>query len=75
MHQKAMAFLQEMIRQALATVHSLEHGCDAGRFPAFTKGDTADSTGFELPEELHKTFPGAGGSATTAGAKIQAVWD
>ena len=49
--------------------------CDDGLFPAFTKVYIADSTGFELPEELHKTFPGAGGSAAKAGAKIQAVWD
>jgi hypothetical protein len=34
-----------------------------------------DSTGFALPDALHKTFPGAGGSAAKAGAKIQAVWD
>jgi hypothetical protein len=35
----------------------------------------ADSTGFELPESLHDLFPGSGGSAAKAGAKIQAVWD
>jgi hypothetical protein len=75
MNKKAIAFLQEMIRQALAKVQFLEQVCDDGLFPAFTKVYIADSTGFELPEELHKTFPGAGGSATQAGAKIQAVWD
>ena len=75
MNKKAIAFLQDMIRQTLAKVQSLEQVCDDGLFPAFTKVYIADSTGFELPEELHKTFPGAGGSATKAGAKIQAVWD
>jgi Transposase DDE domain len=75
MNKKAIAFLQDMIRQALAKVQSLEHVCDDGLFPAFTKVYIADSTGFGLPEELHKTFPGAGGSAAKAGAKIQAVWD
>jgi len=54
---------------------SLDPVCDDGLFPAFTKVYIADSTGFELPEELHTTFPGAGGSAAKAGAKIQAVWD
>ena len=75
MNKKAIAFLQDMIRQALAKLQSLDHVCDDGLFPAFTKVYIADSTGFELPEALHKTFPGAGGSAAKAGAKIQAVWD
>jgi hypothetical protein len=35
----------------------------------------ADSTGFSLPASLQDLFPGSGGSATKAGAKIQAVWD
>ena len=34
-----------------------------------------DSTGFGLPESLKDLFPGSGGSATKAGAKIQTVWD
>jgi len=34
-----------------------------------------DSTGFGLPESLKDLFPGAGGSAAKAGAKIQTVWD
>ena len=34
-----------------------------------------DSTGFGLPESLQDLFPGSGGSATQAGAKIQTVWD
>ncbi len=75
MHRKAIAFLQDLIRQALAKGQSLEQGSDEGLCPAFTKVYSADSTGFELPEERHKTFPGAGGSAAKAGAKIQAVWD
>ena len=75
MNKKAIAFLQDMIRQALAKLQALDPVCNDGLFPAFTKVYIADSTGFELPEELHKTFPGAGGSAAKAGAKIQAVWD
>lgn len=75
MNKKAIAFLQDMIRQALAKVQSLERVCDDGLFTYFTKVYIADSTGFELPEALHKTFPGSGGSAAKAGAKIQAVWD
>ena len=75
MNKKAIAFLQDMIRQALAKVQSLEHVCDDGLFTCFTKVYLADSTGFALPDSLHALFPGSGGSATTAGAKIQAVWD
>jgi len=75
MNQRALAFLQDMIRQALAKVQSIEKVCDDGLFTYFTKVYLADSTGFELPESLHDLFPGSGGSAAKAGAKIQAVWD
>src|SRR2546427_4311891 len=75
MNKKAIAFLQDMIRQALAKVQFLEHVCDDGLFTSFTKVYLADSTGFALPDSLHKLFPGSGGSASNAGAKIQAVWD
>jgi hypothetical protein len=75
MNKRAVAFLQDMIRQAFTKVQSLEKMCDDGLFAYFTKVYLADSTGFGLPESLKETFPGAGGSAAQAGAKIQAVWD
>jgi hypothetical protein len=75
MHQRALAFLQDMIRQALAKVQAVEKVCDEGLFTYFAKVYLADSTGFELPESLHDLLPGSGGSAAKAGAKIQAVWD
>jgi hypothetical protein len=75
MNKRALAFLQDLIGQALAKVHALEKVCDDGLFPSFTKVYLADSTGFALPNSLHALFPGSGGSATKAGAKIQAVWD
>ena len=75
MHQRALAFLQDMIRQALAKVHSREKVCDDGRCTSFSKVSLADSTGFALPESLHDLCPGSGGSAAKAGAKIHAVWD
>jgi len=37
MNKSALAFLQDLIRQALAKVHALEHVCDEGLFPTFTK--------------------------------------
>ena len=75
MNQRALAFLQDMIHQALAQVPSREKVCDAGLFPSFTKVSLADRTGGELPERLPDLFPGSGGSAAKAGAKIHAVWD
>src|SRR5262245_52290969 len=75
MNQRALAFLQDMLRQALAKVQAVEHVCHDGLFTDFPKVYLADSTGFALPDSLHELFPGSGGSAATAGAKIQAVWD
>ena len=75
MTQRALAFLQDMLRQALAKVQTIEHVCDDGLFTAFTQVYLADSTGFGLPDSLHDLLPGSGGSAAKAGAKIQAVWD
>src|SRR4030095_16172054 len=75
MHQRAVAFLQDMLRQALAKVQSIDKGCDDGLFTAFTRVYLAHSTGFGLPDSLHTLLPGSGGSAAKAGAKIQAVWD
>src|SRR5688572_18647141 len=37
MTRRARGFLQERIRQALANVQALEHGCADGLFTAFTK--------------------------------------
>ena len=75
MNQRALAFLQDMLRQALAKVQSVEQVCNDGLFTDFPKVYLADSTGFALPDSLHELFPGSGGRAATAGAKIQAVWD
>src|SRR4249920_1459837 len=75
MNKKALAFLQDMLRQVLAKLQALTPRGEDALFSAFTKVYLADSTGFALPDALHKTFPGAGGSAAKAGAKIQAVWD
>lgn len=75
MHKSAHAFLQEMSCQVLATVHSLAKVCDDGLCTYVTKVYVCDSTGCELPASLQDLFPGAGGRAAKAGAKIQAVWD
>ena len=75
MNKGALAFLREMIRTALEKIHSCQTGCEAHLFAYFTKVHIADSTGFGLPDSLQHAFPGAGGSAARAGAKIQRVWD
>lgn len=75
MNTRALAFLQEMIRTALAKIQTCAHGCDESLFAPFARVHIADSTGFGLPDSLQDTFPGAGGSAARAGAKIQLVWE
>ena len=64
-----------MLRPALAKVQSVAHVGNDGLLTDFTKVYLAESPGFALPDSLHDLLPGSGGSAATAGAKIQAVWD
>ena len=64
-----------MIRTALAKIQTCAHVCDESLFAPFARVHIADSTGFGLPDSLQDTFPGAGGSAALAGAKIQLVWE
>jgi Transposase DDE domain len=75
MNKRAIAFVQEMIRKTLAIIRSLDTVCDDGLFVCFPKVYLVDSTGFELPDSLKERFPGAGGSAAQAGAKIQLAWE
>src|SRR5262249_48957286 len=75
MHQRALAFLQDMLRPALAKVQAVEHVGHPGLCTDLPQVYLAASTGFALPDRLHELLPGSGGSAATAGAKIQAVWD
>jgi hypothetical protein len=62
MNRRALAFLQDLLGQALAHVQPLASGREAELFQEFTKVYIADSTGFGLPASLAKEFPGAGGS-------------
>jgi len=75
MNQRALAFLQDMLRQALAKVQAVEHVCHDGLCTDFPQGSLAERTGFALPASLHARWPGSGGRAATAGATIHAVWD
>ncbi len=75
MNTRAVAFLQDLIRQALAKVQALDYVCGDQLFDFFRKVYLADSTGFGLPALLQNLFPGSGGSASKAGAKIQLVWE
>lgn len=72
---RALAFLQEMIQCAFAKLHAGDTVCEEGLLAPFSRVYIADSTGFGLPDSLKAPFPGAGGSARQAGAKIQLVWD
>src|SRR4029453_13333740 len=75
LNSRAQAFLQEMIRTAFAKLYGGHTVCDESLFVPFTQVHIADSTGFGLPDSLKDRFPGAGGSAAQAGAKIQLVWE
>ena len=72
---RAVAFLQELLQTAFAKLHTGDTICEEGIFASFSRVHIADSTGFGLPESLAKEFPGAGGSGSKAGAKIQLVWE
>jgi Transposase DDE domain len=75
MNKRAVAFLQDLIQQALAKIQALNYPCEDGVFKFFTHVYLADSTGFGLPECLKTLFPGSGGQASPGGAKIQLVWE
>jgi len=72
---RAGAFLQEVRQTAFVQLHAVGTVCEDGLFAAFGRVHIADSTGFGLPASLAAEFPGAGGSGSKAGAKIQLVWD
>jgi len=72
---RAVAFLQELVQRAFTKLHTGDTICEEGLFAPFPRVHIADSTGFRLPESLQKEFPGAGGSGSQAGAKIQLVWE
>src|SRR5262249_17871884 len=75
MTEHAVAFLREVLQSAFAKLHAVGTVCEDGLFAAFGRVHIADSTGFGLPASLAAEFPGAGGSGSKAGAKIQLVWD
>ena len=72
---RGVAFLQDLLQTAFAKLHTGDTICEEGIFAPFPRVHIADSTGFGLPESLAKEFPGAGGSGSKAGAKIQLVWE
>jgi hypothetical protein len=72
---RAVAFLQDLLQTAFTKLHTGDTICEEGIFVPFSRVHIADSTGFGLPESLAKEFPGAGGSGSKAGAKIQLVWE
>ena len=75
MNGRALTFLRELIQTAFAKLHTADTVCDQGLFTSFLRVYIADSTGFALPASLRDVFPGPGGSASQAGAKLQLVWD
>jgi len=72
---RAVAFLQELVETAFTKLHTGDTVCEEEIFAPFPRVHIADSKGFGLPESLQKEFPGAGGSSSKAGAKMQLVWE
>lgn len=75
MTRRAVAFLRELLQRAFAQLHLGDTVWDAGLFAAFSAVHIADSTSVALPPTLKDSFPGNGGGASVAGAKIQLVWE
>jgi hypothetical protein len=75
MNSRALVFLRELLQTAVAKLHTAATLCDDDLFTPFPQVYIADSTGFALPASLRRAFPGTGGSASPAGAKIQLVWE
>lgn len=75
MTERAVAFLRDVLQTAFAQLHTEAPGCDDALLAPFARVHIADSTGFALPASLQAQFPGAGGSGSQAGAKIQWVWE
>src|SRR5215510_13871321 len=72
---RAVAFLQDLLQTAFAKLHPGDTLCEEGIVAPFPRVHIADSTGCSLPESLQTEFPGAGGSGSKAGAKIQLGWE
>ena len=72
---RALALLQAMLCAALAKLQACAPVGAERLLTPCARVHLADSTGFGLPDSLQDTFPGAGGSAAPAGAKIQLVWE
>ena len=72
---RAVAFFRALLQQAFAQLQAGTTGCETGIFTSFTAVHIADSTGFALAPALKEMFPGVGGGARVAGAKIQLVWE
>jgi hypothetical protein len=75
MNERAVAFLQELLQTAFTKLHTGNTVCDEALCAPFARVHSADSTGLGLPASLQAQFPGAGGSGSKAGAKIQLVWE
>jgi DDE family transposase len=75
LNERAVAFLQDLLQTAFTKLHTGDTVCEEELFAPFARVHIADSTGFGLPESLKEQFPGAGGSGSKAGAKIQLVWE
>ena len=73
LNERAVAFLQDLRQTAFTKLHTGDTVWEEELFAPFARVQIAESTGFGLPESRKEQFPGAGGSGSKAGAKIQLV--
>jgi hypothetical protein len=73
--ERAGAGLRDLRQTAFPKLHPETPICAEGIFAPFSRVHSADSTGFGVTESLAKEFPGAGGSGSQAGAKLQLGWE
>jgi len=72
-NEKSVDFLKSCVSQLLRN-HFTQNTTISG-FTQFSRVRIKDSTKFQLPENMKQTYPGTGGSASDAAAKIQYEFD
>lgn len=71
----AVKFIQEIFNRMMLSQNNTLKDLETVLNLHFNRVIINDSTGFALPKEFKKTFPGAGGSGSTSSIKIQLQYE
>lgn len=74
MNQSAIALMEKLLQQAL-TLFQQRQKVPFDLLKSFRGIEILDSSGISLPKGLKKYYAGYGGGASTAGLKLQTLWD